>query len=176
MYRIAGFLMFVGFVSAILHFTSVQLKILIWSEPLQPLLGLGLGALGVVFLLIAKATDSSPKSTNVYPQQAAPGEPYPGQVPHPGQPYPGQVPHPAGYQQQVQGYAQPTPAPGFAQPAPGYAQPGYAPPAAGYAPQDPAPQYQTPQYPQNGYPQPGYPQPGYPQAQPYPPQNYGPQR
>jgi hypothetical protein len=160
MYRIAGFLMFVGFVSAILHFTSVQLKILIWSEPLQPLLGLGLGALGVVFLLIAKATDSSPKSTNAYPRQTAPG-----------QPYPGQVPHPAGYQQQVQGYAQPTPAPGFAQPAPGH-----APSAAGYAPQDPAPQYQTPQYPQNGYPQPGYPQPGYPQAQPYPPQNHGPQR
>ncbi|MFD1051507.1 hypothetical protein ACFQ1S_41150, partial [Kibdelosporangium lantanae] len=72
MYRVAGFLMFVGFVSALLHFTSVQLRILIWSEPLQPLLGLGLGALGVVFLLIAKATDSSPKSTNTYPQQAAP--------------------------------------------------------------------------------------------------------
>jgi hypothetical protein len=167
MYRIAGFLMFVGFVSAILHFTSVQLRILIWSEPLQPLLGLGLGGLGVVFLLIAKATDSSPKSTNAYPQQNAPGQPYPGQVPHPGQAYPGQVPHP-GYPQQQ------TPGPGFAQPAPGYAPP--MPPTPPMQATPPVPQYQTPQYPPNGYPQPGYPQPGYPQAQPYPPQGFGPQR
>ena len=30
--------------SALLHFTSVQFRLLMWAEPMQPLMGLGIGA------------------------------------------------------------------------------------------------------------------------------------
>ena len=45
MIRFGTLLAFLGFGSAILHFTSMQFRLLMWAEPMQPLLGLGIGGL-----------------------------------------------------------------------------------------------------------------------------------
>jgi hypothetical protein len=157
----AGFLVFAGFVSAILHFTSVQLRILIWSEPLQPALGIILGVVGCVILAIFAQVDKSKKAA------AQPAGAYP--------PPPGYAPQQPGYQPQQVGYP---PAPGFQ---PGYQQPlqqfGGQPamqmPPQGQYPPAPQPYGQQPPTPQP-YGQPAqYPPPQGPYG---PPQNFGPQR
>lgn len=116
MLRFGAVLALFGFGSAVLHFTDVQFRLLIWAAKWQPALGLIVGGVGAVFLLIGtlRSNDHSAQ-----PQQGAPGP----------------VPQ-AAYGQQ----------PGYPPPAgPGYGQPqgGYPPPPGPGQP--PIPQ-QGPQY------------------------------
>jgi hypothetical protein len=80
--RFGAFLAFIGFGSSLLHFTDVQFRLVMWAEPFQPLLGLGLGAVGVVICLIAyafqqrKETSAYPPAYQPPPQQFAPPPPY----------------------------------------------------------------------------------------------------
>lgn len=146
MTRLGAILAIFGFGSALLHFTSVQFRILGWAEQWQPFLGLGLGALGAVFLVIPMLTNKDEQAAPQGQQGFAP--PPPGYGPPPASP-PG-------------GFAQPAGAPGYGPPNPGF-QGG---PQDGYPPQgQPIPQ-QGPQYGQRP-PQGPPPQRG--------PQNFGPQ-
>ena len=117
MTRLGAILAIFGFGSALLHFTSIQFRLLIWSEPWQPFLGLGVGALGAVFLLIPTLMSKDE------PAQGAPQQ--------------GFQPPPAGY-----GPPPASPPGGFAQPGPGYGQPnpGYQ----GAYPSPPIPQQGQP--------------------------------
>lgn len=146
MTRLGAILAIFGFGSALLHFTSVQFRLLMWSEPWQPFLGLGIGALGAVFLVIPMLMN---KDEQAAPQgQQGFASPPPGYGPPPASP-PG-------------GFAQPqyAPPPGYGPPTPGF----QGAPQDGY-PQQPIPQ-QGPQYGQRP-PQGPPPQRG--------PQNFGPQ-
>ncbi|GAB1513894.1 hypothetical protein [Actinophytocola sp. KF-1] len=151
MTRLGAILAFIGFGSALLHFTSIQFKLLYWAEPWQPFLGLGLGALGAVFLLIPMLMNKDHSAE----------QPQAGYGPPPGGPAPGgPAPQAAFGQQQAfpppAGYGPPPTSPpgGFPQqPAPA-GHGGFAPQPGGYPP--PIPQ-QGPQYgprPPQGPPQP----------------------
>ena len=144
MTRLGAFLALFGFGSALLHFTSVQFRLLMWAEPWQPFLGLGLGALGAVFLLIPALMNKD-----------EPGEPAAGYGLPAGAPAPqaafgqqGFPPPPAGYgpppASPPGGFPQQPASPpvGFPQPAPAGQPGGFAPPPGGYPP---IPQ-QGPQY------------------------------
>lgn len=52
MIRLGTLLTFFGVGSALLHFTSVQFRLLMWSEPMQPALGFALGGVGVALILV----------------------------------------------------------------------------------------------------------------------------
>jgi hypothetical protein len=126
---IGGFLIFAGFASAILHFTDYQLRILMWSESMQPALGIGLGVVGCA---LVGASVALQKNKNAKAIQ--------------------QLPPPPGYQ-----FAQPPQQPP-AQWGPGPQQQApYGPPPVRqqpYAPQQP--QYPAQPYaPQQPYDQPG---------------------
>ena len=131
-----GFLIFAGVVSALLHFTDVQLKILMWSEPMQPGFGVGLAAFGgiVVGICVAFEKAKQNRAQSQQPpfdqrssgQQAPYGQPF---APPPG---PQQYGQPQ-YGQQQFGQQQfgppagppPVPAPQYGQPQPQYGQPPY---------------------------------------------------
>jgi|SRR5690349_20043547 len=101
MTRLGAILAIFGFGSALLHFTDVQFRLFMWSEPWQPFLGLGIGTVGAVFLAIPVLMNKE------QPTEGAPQQGY-------AAPPPGYAPQPA------------SPPGGFAQPA--YApQPGYGP-------------------------------------------------
>jgi hypothetical protein len=105
--RLGGFLAFAGFVSAILHFTGVQLRILIWAEAFQPVLGLGLGVAGALIIAAAMMSDKNKQPAQqaaVYPPPPATYPPAPAAYPpaQPGYPPAQQT----GYPQQ-QPYGQP---------------------------------------------------------------------
>jgi hypothetical protein len=119
----AGGLIFVGFVSALLHFTSIQLKIIIWAEPLQPVLGLVLGAIGCAILGIITAAEKRKRPAGPPPQGFGP---------------PQAAGFAPGYPQQPPAYQQ---APGFQQPQ----QFGRPPQPQHIQPQYPQPQYPPPQ-------------------------------
>ncbi|WP_291408800.1 hypothetical protein [Actinophytocola sp.] len=128
MYRLGAVLAIFGFGSALLHFTSVQFKLLMWSEPMQPGLGLAIGGVGAVVLLVKVLV------TKEEPEQPAPaGPPQYGQPPQAfGQP-------PAGPQQ-------------FGPPPQGFAPQGPQGPPQGFPPR-PAPQGAPQQFgPQGGPP------------------------
>lgn len=153
MIRLGTILAFFGFGSALLHFTSVQFKLLFWSEPMQPVLGLSVGAAGAVIILIKVLVS---KDSEEEAPAGAPGQygPPPGVAP--GQPMPyGAAPGPYGPQPvgMPQSYGQPQ---------------SYGPPSG---PQ----QFGPPSGPQQGPQQFGPPQ-GYPQPQNgMPPAQFGPQ-
>ncbi len=67
MIRFGTLLTVLGLGSALLHFTSVQFRLLIWSEPYQPVLGLSIGAAGVALIIVKVVTSKDS------PEQAAPG-------------------------------------------------------------------------------------------------------
>src|SRR5262245_43699458 len=130
MMRFGTFLAFVGFGSALLHFTSVQLRLLIWAEPFQPGLGLGIGALGAVVIIIKVMTSKE------HTEEAGPFGPPMDE--HGGQPQqffgppPGQQSDPRpqqSYQQQPQYQPHQQPVPGGQYPPPGPMgpQPGHQP-------------------------------------------------
>ncbi|WP_246257908.1 hypothetical protein [Amycolatopsis anabasis] len=121
MIRIGILLAVLGFGSAGLHYTDYQFRLLSWSEDMQPLLGLGVGALGVVLivaaLLLKKNKENQPAEQFPQPEPNAQYNQYnqqPGQPPYPQQPQYGQPPR--GYPQQ-----DPNSAPqGFPAQQPGY--------------------------------------------------------
>ena len=98
-----GFLVFAGFASAVLHFTDYQLRILMWSEPMQPVLGVGLGVAGCALVGVSVAIQKNkearaiqalppPPGYGPVPQQAPYGPP-PGMMPQHQMPY-GPAPQP----------------------------------------------------------------------------------
>ncbi len=153
MIRFGTFLAFLGFGSALLHFTSVQFRLLMWSEPMQPVLGLSIGAAGAVILLIKMlvSKDSEDEAPAGAPA-AAPGQygPPPGFAP-------GQQPYGA-----PQSYGPPSgpqpvgaPAPQSFAPQPTGMPQSYGPPAGqqSFGPPSGPQQFGPPQgYPQNGAP------------------------
>ncbi|MFI7680227.1 hypothetical protein [Actinophytocola sp. NPDC049390] len=147
MTRLGAILAFFGFGSVVLHLMGRQFRVLMWTEEWQPFLGLGLGALGVVFLLIPTLMNKD-----------KPAEPSPGYGPPPAAPA---GPPPAGY-----GPPPASPPGGLPQ------QPGYGPPPAN--PAGGFPQQATPAGPPGGYPPP-IPRQG-PQFGPRPPQGPPPPR
>jgi hypothetical protein len=157
MIRLGTILAFFGFGSALLHFTSVQFNLLLWSEPMQPVLGLSVGAAGAVIILIKVLVS---KDSEEEAPAGAPGQygPPPGVAP--GQPMPyGAAPAPYGPPSGPQPVGMPQ----------SYGQPqSYGPPSG---PQ----QFGPPSGPQQGPQQFGPPQ-GYPQPQNgMPPAQFGPQ-
>ena len=181
MNRLGAVLALFGFASALLHFTDIQFRLLIWSEPWQPALGLILGAVGVGFLVIASVVNKDKPAPGAYapppggpaPQAAfgQPGFPPPaaGYGPQGGfaQPPPGM---PVGYGAPASppgGFPQPPASPpgGFAQP-PAGAPAGYGAPPAGYGYPPPG-QPMPPQGPQFGQP---IPQGGQPPVSDFGPQ------
>lgn len=177
MMRFGTFLAFVGFGSAVLHFTSIQFRVLFWAEQYQPALGLGIGALGAVIIILKVVTSKE------HQEEPEPFGPLPDENDAPQQffgPPPGQQSDPR----------QPVPQPGgqFPPPGPMGPPPGHEPAPQHFAPQQPAPQHFAPQQP---VPQPapqfapqqqfgpqGFPPPGQPYGQPYGPggQQFGPRR
>lgn len=95
MARFGAFLALIGFGSALLHFTDIQFTLVIWAEPMQPFLGLGVGGVGALILLIVMASRKEPEAQPAGPQPVAyqppVAQPY---GPPPGsQPLPRRVPH-----------------------------------------------------------------------------------
>src|SRR5262245_55211375 len=90
MVRFGVLLCVLGFGSAVLHFTEFQFRLLMWSEPMQPGLGLGIGALGVVFVVIApvrnRATAPAQSAAPAYgpPPGTPPANAYGPATPPPG--------------------------------------------------------------------------------------------
>lgn len=122
MLRFGAVLALFGFGSAVLHFTDIQFRLLIWAEKWQPALGLVVGGVGAVLLLIGtlRSNDDAagqpvqpgpaPQAAFGQPEWAPPGSGY-------GPPNPG---YPGGQQG---GYPPPPgagPGPGFG-PGPGQA-------------------------------------------------------
>lgn len=159
MARFAAFLLLFGFGSAAMHVTHYQFRLLIWAEPMQPWLGLVMGAVGLLLIAFSRTKDDQPAPVQrPMPRggHPAPQSYGPPSGPQQRQPMPQPAPYggPPMHQGMPQGHAQPRP--------PQYGTPQYGPPQ--YAPQG------YPQQPQYGPPQ------GYPRQQPYPPQSYGPRR
>ncbi|WP_207926939.1 hypothetical protein [Actinocrispum wychmicini] len=125
--RIGGLLIFLGFVSAILHYTSIQLRVLFWSEPMQPALGIGIGLAGVALIAIPLLVQRNKKAQPApYPQQP-------------------------GFQQQPYAQPQPYPQQGYQQPPQQqYGQQPYGPPQQPFGPQPQQP-YGQPQQPTQPY-------------------------
>ena len=67
MIRFGLLLAVLGFGSAIMHFTDVQFRLLMWSEPMQPTLGIVIGAVGAVLLVVKVITS---KDEDAQPQQS----------------------------------------------------------------------------------------------------------
>jgi hypothetical protein len=143
MARFGAFLAFIGFGSALLHFTDIQFKLVIWAEPMQPYLGLGIGGLGALILLIVMASRKEPEEQPAGPQpvayeppmaQAQPAQPY--GPPSAAPPLPRRVPHQPFAQQPPQGM-----------------------PLQGMPPQGPPPPYRPPAPQRYGPPPPGGPAP-----------------
>jgi hypothetical protein len=131
--RLGVLLAVLGFGSAILHYTDIQFRLLMWSEPMQPLLGAGIGVVGVVVAVIPylRNRSSSADPAVAYPPQ--PGQPYP----QPPQQF-GQQPYGAAAQPFQQQGQFPPPHPAAPAPPQQFApQPGYPPPGA--APAGPPP-------------------------------------
>ncbi|MBP2319946.1 hypothetical protein JOF56_000331 [Kibdelosporangium banguiense] len=113
-----GFLIFAGFVSAILHYTDFQLRILMWSESMQPVLGIGLGVVGCAIVGASVALQKNKEAKAV---QALPPPPGYGAAPYQQQPYQQQPQQQMPYPPQAQ-------PPQYGQPQPGqqpYGQQGY---------------------------------------------------
>ena len=120
--RFGAFLAIIGFGSSLLHFTDVQFRLVLWAEPWQPLLGLGIGAVGSVICWIAyafrqrRAASAAPGTGYPQPpaQQFAPPPQFAGPPPQPfGPPQPLQ-PYPPQYQAPYQPrYPQHGPPPGY---------------------------------------------------------------
>ncbi len=74
--RLGGFLALFGFGSALLHFTDVQFKLLMWSEPYQPTLGLIVGGVGALLMLVpilmSKDQPEVAQPAAAYPPPGAP--------------------------------------------------------------------------------------------------------
>jgi hypothetical protein len=68
-----GFLIFAGFVSAILHYTDYQLRILSWSESMQPALGIGLGVVGCALVGASVALQKNKEAKAVQQLPPPPG-------------------------------------------------------------------------------------------------------
>ncbi|GAA3986011.1 hypothetical protein GCM10022247_00530 [Allokutzneria multivorans] len=93
MLRFGFALTLLGFGSmALSQYSDRQFAILMWAEPMQPALGIGVGVLGLVLLVLGFAQKSrkpaapaQPSLRDYSPQQHQ-GQPYP-QQPQ-GQPYP----------------------------------------------------------------------------------------
>jgi len=141
MIRLGLVLALFGFGSALLHFTSVQFRLLMWAEPMQPTLGIALGGAGVLLIVIRVATskDSGGEAPAgpAYDQPPA-AAPFAGQQsygppsgPQPAAPFAGQ--HSYGPPSGPQQFAPPAGPQQYGQPAPQ----GYGPPQG---------------YPQNGEP------------------------
>lgn len=99
MVRFGVFLAFIGFGSALLHFTGFQFKLLMWAAPMQPFLGLGIGG-GALIMLIVLATRKNPEEQPAGPQPVAYEPPItyaplaqPYGSPPPASPLPRRVPH-----------------------------------------------------------------------------------
>jgi hypothetical protein len=170
--RLGAFLALIGFGSSLLHFTDIQLRYLIWAEPNQPWLGVGIGGVGAVLLLIhtLRGKDNAPEQAPA--AQGAYGPPPGGFPPPAGFPPPGGGFAPAAGA--PGGFAPQSPPVGFpaAGPAPQSPPQGFAPPA-GYGAQPVAPGAIPQQGPPVGqWQQQGPPQPRGPQG---PPQQFGPQ-
>lgn len=129
MNRLGAVLALFGFGSALLHFTDIQFRLLIWSEPWQPALGLIVGGVGVVFLLLGSLMNKDKPAEQQgaygqpgYPPPAGYGPPPAGYGPPPASPPGGFAQPPAGV---PAGYGPPPASPpgGFAQPPVGYGQP-----------------------------------------------------
>jgi len=138
MVRLGGIMMFLGFVSAILHFTSRQLVLLMWSEPMQPALGLILGGGGVLVVVLAMVM-SKDKDAPAQPVPGAPGfappQGFQQQQPGPMAPNSGPMPAMQAPMQQPmppQGYPQ---QPGYGAPQGYPQQPGHGAPQGGFGPQ-----------------------------------------
>ncbi|TWP52465.1 hypothetical protein FKR81_09025 [Lentzea tibetensis] len=57
MVRLGGLLVVLGFLSAILfQFTEYRLTLLSWADDYQPVLGIGIGVVGVLLLVAKKLT------------------------------------------------------------------------------------------------------------------------
>jgi hypothetical protein len=69
MIRFGLLLAVLGFGSAIMHFTDVQFRLLMWSEPMQPTLGIVIGAVGAVLLVVKVITS---KDEDAQPQPSGP--------------------------------------------------------------------------------------------------------
>jgi hypothetical protein len=87
MMRLATILMVLGFGSALLHFTDIQLSLMMWSEPMQPALGLIVGAVGLVVAVAVVVIKNNKAKGAQAPRAAHPQQPY-------GQPGQGQSPYP----------------------------------------------------------------------------------
>lgn len=180
--RLGIFLIIVGFGSAVLSSTNYQFTLLSWSNSMQPVLGIVLGAAGVVMVLLpllrGRLSGFGPRSggmvapaQHLQQQQQGFGEPaqqpYGAQQQHAQQQY--GTPQQQFNQGQPQQFAPQQQPQQFApqqQPPQGYGRPGQQ-PAYGQQP----PQFN--QQPQQGFgpQQPGYGQQGFgPQQQGYRPQ------
>ncbi len=134
-----------GLGSALLHFTSVQFRLLMWSEPWQPGLGLGIGAVGAAVLAIKIVV--SKDSDGEQPPAAVAGAQSYGPPPQQfGPPAPQQFGPPP-----VQQFAPPSGPPSYGPPSGPQPVAPYGPPQQ-FAP--PAPQQfgAAPGYPPNGEP------------------------
>ncbi|HEV7649257.1 MAG TPA: hypothetical protein VGP26_13950 [Actinophytocola sp.] len=138
MIRLGTLLVFFGLGSALLHLTSVQFRLLMWAEPMQPAMGLALGGAGVVVivlkLLLGKNSEAPAGAPAAPPAGARVGAPQYGQPQQFAQAQFGQA-------QVGQPYGQPaTPPPGQFPPPPArYGPPSGARPVPQLAPQ-PGPQ------------------------------------
>ncbi len=168
--RLGIFLIIVGFGSAILSSTNYQFTLLSWSNSMQPVLGIVLGAAGVVMvalpLLRGRLSGFGPRSggmvapaQHLQQQQQGFGEP-------PQQSYGAQQQQQYGTPQQQFNQGQPQQFAPQQQPQQGYGRPGQQ-PAYGQQP----PQFNQQPQPGFGPQQPGYGQQGFgPQQQGYRPQ------
>jgi hypothetical protein len=82
MLRFGVFLAVIGFGSSVLHFTGVQFRLVGWAEDGQPVLGLGIGAVGVLIAVLPAVLRRRPQEQQ-HPQQpprqayAVPTQPFP---------------------------------------------------------------------------------------------------
>jgi hypothetical protein len=120
MIRFGLILCFFGFGSAIMHFTSVQFRWLVWTDPYQPVLGLSVGGVGLLLIIVGimfgreESGAGQPRPGHGQPQPyGRPGDPAAFGPPHGAQPVAPGGPQafgpPSGPQPVAQPYGQPQP-------------------------------------------------------------------